>query len=154
MKQDRFLLGILIFIVLLVVIALGIFLIRGDDQSYGSEDSPEGVVWNYTLAVQNMDFERAYSYLADNIHKPDFETFRYSFLNNQLDTNNASIQIGATRNSGGFEAFVEVAVIYSSNDLFSSPNPRGEIASLIKQSQDWKITSMPHPYWGWDWYKP
>ena len=154
MKQDRFLQGILIFIVLMVIIALGIFILKGNDQSYGPEDSPEGVVVNYALAVQNMDFERAFGYLADNTYKPDFETFRYSFLNQRLDTTNASIQIGATRISGTDEAYIEVSVIYSSSDLFPSPNSRGEIVTLTKQSQDWKITSMPHPYWGWDWYKP
>ena len=154
MKHDRFLQGILIFIVLMVIIALGIFILRGNDQSYGPDDSPEGVVVNYALALQNMDFERAFDYLADNTHKPDFETFRYSFLNQRLDTTNASIQIGATRISETDEAYVEVSVIYSSSDLFASPNSRGEIVTLTKQSQGWKITSMPHPYWGWDWYKP
>ncbi|HKZ44120.1 MAG TPA: hypothetical protein VJZ78_03685 [Anaerolineales bacterium] len=154
MKQDRFLQGILIFIFLLVVIALGIFIMRGNDQSYGPDDSPEGVVRNYALALQNMDFERAYKYLADDNHKPDYETFRYSFLNQRLDTINISLQIGEIRSSGTNEAYVEVAVIYNSGDIFSSPNATGEIASLIRQSQGWKITSMPYPYWGWDWYQP
>jgi hypothetical protein len=154
MKQDRFLLGILIFIILLVVIAVGIFLLRGNDQSYGSDDNPEDVVRNYALAIQNMDFERAYGYLADDNHKPDYETFRYSFLNQRLDTTNTSIQIGSARTSGANEAFVELSVIYNSGELFSSPNANGEIASLIKQNQGWKITSMPYPYWGWDWYQP
>ena len=154
MKQDRFLQGILIFIILMVIISLGIFLLRGNDQSYGPDDSPEGVVVNYSLALQTMDLERAYSYLADNAHKPDFGTFQYSFLNNQLEPTDTSIQIGATRFSGADKAFVEVSIIYSSGDLFSSPNSRGEIASLTKQAQGWRIVAMPYPYWWWDWYKP
>ena len=154
MKQDRFLQGILIFIILLVVIALGIFILRGNDQSYGTDDSPEGIVRNYTLAIQNMDFERAYSYLADNPNKPDFESFRFSFLSQRMDTTNTSIQIGATRTTGTNEAFVDVAVIYSPSSFFSSPYSNGEIASLTKQSQSWKIESMPYPYWAWEWYQP
>jgi len=154
MKQDRFLTGILIFIALLVVIALGIFLMRGNDLSYSLDDTPESVVRNYVLALQNMDFERAYGYLSDDDQKPDYETFRYSFLNQGLDTTNTSIQIGSTRYSGNDEAFVDITIVYNSGGIFSSPNTNREVASLVKQTQGWKITYMPYPFWGWEWYQP
>ena len=59
MKQDRFLIVILGFILFLVVIAVGLFFIRQEPQTYGPEDSPEGVVRNFVLALQADDYSRA-----------------------------------------------------------------------------------------------
>lgn len=154
MKQDRFLLGILIFIVILVAVALGLFFMRQDTQTYGPEDSPEGVVRNYAIALQNMDFERAYTYLAERDTRPSYDNFRLAFLNNQLETSNAALQIGSTRNLNASEAIVDVTLVHSSSDPFSSPWSDTQKASLIKQDGSWKLTSMPYPYWGWDWYTP
>ena len=66
MKQDRFLVGILIFIGVLVVVALALFFIRQDNQVYVADDTPDNIVRNYALALQKQDFQRAYTYLADN----------------------------------------------------------------------------------------
>ncbi|OGN73693.1 MAG: hypothetical protein A2X25_15145 [Chloroflexi bacterium GWB2_49_20] len=154
MKQDRFLIGILIFIVILVAVALGLFFIRQGTQTYGPEDSPAGVVRNYAIAVQNMDFERAYTYLADKDAKPSYDNFRMAYLNRQLDTSNAAIQIGTTSSLSDSEAIVGVTIVYSSSDPFSSPWSDTQNASLVKQGGVWKLTSMPNPYWGWDWYTP
>lgn len=154
MKQDRFLIGILIFIVVLVAIALGLFFMRQDTLTYGKDDTPEGVVHNYALAIQNMDFERAYGYMAKGDTKPDFETFRQAFLTRQLDTSQATIQVGASRNLGPTEAVVDVAVVYASSDPFSRPYSNSQSATLVKENGKWKLTFMPNPFWGWDWYNP
>ena len=154
MKQDRFLLGILIFIGLLVVFSLGLFFIRQNAQTYGPGDTPAGVVRNYSLAVQNMDFERAYGYLADKPAKPGYDAFRLAFLNRQLDTTSAAVQIGATRTLGEDESLVEVTIVFSSNEPFSRPWSSSQNAALVKQGGIWKLTLMPNPYWGWDWYTP
>jgi len=154
LKQDRFLIGILIFIVLLVVIALGLFYTRQDAQTYGPEDSLEGVVRNYAIAVQNMDFERAYTYLAEMDAKPSYENFRKAFLNRELDTSNTAIQIGSTRNISDSEAVVDVTLVYSSSDPFSRSWSDPQNANLIKKNGSWKLIYMPYPYWGWDWYTP
>jgi hypothetical protein len=154
MKQDRFLTGILIFIVLLVAVALGLFFLRQDTQTYGPEDSPAGVVRNYAIAVQNMDFKRAYTYLAEKDAKPSYENFRKAYINRELDTSNAAVQIGNTRNISDSEAIVDVTLVYSSSDPFSNSWSDTQNASLIKQDGSWKLTSMPYPYWGWEWYTP
>jgi Tfp pilus assembly protein PilW len=73
MKQDRFLLGILIGIALLVVAALVVFFTRQQDVAYRTGQAPEDVVHNYALALMNKDFEQAYGYLADLQDKPTFE---------------------------------------------------------------------------------
>jgi hypothetical protein len=127
---------------------------RQDTQTYGPEDSPAGVVRNYAIAVQNMDFERAYTYLAERDAKPSYDNFRMAFLNHQLDTSNAAIQIGTSYNLSASEAIVDVTIVYSSSDPFSTPYSNTQTASLIKQAGSWKLTTMPNPYWGWDWYMP
>ena len=152
MKQDRFLIGILIFIIVLVAVALGLFYSRQDIQTYGPEDTPEGVVRNYVIAVQNMDFERAYTYLATKDAKPSYDDFRKAFLNRELDTSNAAVQIGSTRTISENEAVVDITLVYSSNDPFSNSWSDCQRASLVKQEDSWKLSNMPYPYWGWEWY--
>ena len=154
MKHDRFLLGILVFIALLVAAALTLFFTRQDMQTYGAEAAPEGVMRNYVLALQNRDFERAYGYLADKDNKPTLDTFRQAFLNRQLDISNAAIQIGSVEMIGSDQAMVEVTIVYASSDPFSTGWSSNETALLVEQDGAWRISSMPYPYWGWDWYQP
>src|SRR5512134_2099174 len=94
MKQDRFLTGILVGIAVLVVIALAVFFIRKDTQSYLSEDAPEGVVHNYVLAVLNDDYQKAYGYLADLENKPTYEQFRNAFIKGVVNPNNSAVDVG------------------------------------------------------------
>lgn len=154
MKQDRFLIGILVFIILLVAAALGLFFLRQDTLTYVPDDSPEGVIHNYALAVQNMDFEKAYTYLAKGEAKPSYESFRMAFLNRQLDVSNAAIQVGETRSISTTETVVDITIVFSSSDPFSNPYSDMQTATLVKEGKAWKLTFMPHPYWGWDWYTP
>jgi len=154
LKQDRFLIGILIFIIVLVAVALGLFFMRQDTLTYVPDDTPEGVIHNYALAIQNMDFEKAYTYLAQGEAKPSYEYFRMAYLNRQLDVSNAAIQVGATRSLSATEAVVDITVVFSSTDPFSSPYSNLQTATLVKEGGDWKLTFMPNPYWGWDWYTP
>ena len=154
MKHDRFLLGILVFIALLVAAALTLFFTRQDMQTYGAEDTPEGVIRNYVLALQNRDFERAYGYLADKDNKPTLDAFLQAFLNRQLDISGAAIQIGSVEMIGSDQAMVEVTIVYAATDPFSTGWSSNETALLIEQNGAWRISSMPYPYWGWDWYQP
>src|SRR5215216_6237317 len=94
MKQDRFLMGILIGIGVLIIVALAVFFIRKDEQSYVPDDTPEGVVHNYVVSVLNKDYEKAYGYLADLDHKPTFDEFRDSFVTGTLNPENSAVDIG------------------------------------------------------------
>ena len=96
MKQDRFLTGILIGIGVLVVIAAGGIFYPLRIRKPISEDTPEGVVHNYVLAVLNKDYEKAYGYLADLDHKPTYEEFRDAFLKGTVNPGDAAVDIGAS----------------------------------------------------------
>lgn len=153
MKQDRFLTGILVGIAVLVVIALAVFFLRQNSQSYVSEDVPEGVVQNYVLAVLNGDYEKAYGYLADLDNKPTYEQFRDAFLKGVVNPNNSAVDIGNS-DVNGDTASVEVALIYNPGDPFSTGSRDVQRAILVRQGGAWKLSSMPTYYfWDYSWYQ-
>lgn len=152
MKQDRFLTGILIGIAILVVIALAVFFMRNDTQTYISEAAPEGVVHNYVVAVLNKDFEKAYGYLADLKDKPTYEEFRRSFLNGEVNPDSSAVDIGESEIVGEV-ATVELELIYNSSDPFSTGYRNTQSADLVKQDGAWKLTLMPqYNFWAYNWY--
>jgi hypothetical protein len=152
MKQDRFLTGILVGIGLLVVIALAVFFTRKDSQTYVSDDTPEGVVHNYVLAVLNKDYEKAYSYLAEMNHKPIYADFRRSFLNGEVNPANQAVDIGTSEIIGD-TATVELQLISNPSDPFSTSYRNIQTADLVRQDGAWKLTLMPqYNFWGYNWY--
>lgn len=153
MKQDRFLTGILIGIGVLVVVALAVFFTRRNTQTYVSEDKPEGVVYNYVLAVLNNNYEKAYGYLADLDNKPPYDEFHQQFLNGSINPDNAAIDVGKSLINGD-TASVAVAQIYNPGDPFSSGYRDLQYAILVKQKGAWKISSMPaYNFWNYSWYQ-
>ena len=153
MKQDRFLTGILVGIAILVVVALAVFFIRRDTQTYVAEDTPEGVVHNYVLAVLNGDYQKAYGYLADLENKPTYEQFRDAFIKGVVNPNNSAVDIGDSEINTD-TASVEVALIYNPSDPFSTGYRDVQRAILVKQGQAWKLSSMPtYYYWDYSWYQ-
>jgi len=153
-RHDRFLIAILVAIVLLVAIALGLFFLRQGDQNYSPEDTPYGVVRNYVLALQKKDYERAYGYLHDAAGKPDLTHFRDAFVSRQLDTSNVAVQVGETNRSGS-DAYIDLTIVHTSGGPFGD-TWRETASALLTQNEagEWKITRLPFPYWGWDWYPP
>jgi len=152
MKQDRFLTGILVGIGVLVVVALAVFFSRKDSQTYVADDTPEGVVHNYVLAVLNKDYEKAYGYLAELKYKPTYEEFRRAFLNGEVNPQNQAVDIGAS-DIVGDTATVELQLITNSSDPFSTGYRNQQTADLVKQDGAWKLTLMPqYNFWGYNWY--
>lgn len=153
MKQDRFLTGILIGIGVLIIAALAVFFTRKDSQTYISEETPEGVVHNYVVAVLNKDYEKAYGYLAELERKPTFEEFRDSFVTGMLNPGNSAVDVGESDITGD-SAYVEVAMIYNPSDPFSTGYRDVQNAILVKQDGAWKLSSMPTYYlWDYNWYQ-
>lgn len=152
MKQDRFLVGILIGIGLLVVAALAVFFTRNDTQTYVSEDTPEGVTHNYVVAILNKDYEKAYTYLAELDNKPTYEQFRDAFIKGMVNPDNAAVDIGGSEITGD-TASVEVAIVYNPTDPFSTGYRDVQRAVLVTQGGNWKLSSMPTYYfWDYNWY--
>lgn len=154
MKQDRFLLGIFIGIGVLVILALALFFIRKDDTPvYKADNTPEGIVHNYVVAIFERDYEKAYGYLAEKRDKPTLEQFREPFLQNYINPDDTGVDVGEAELSGN-RAYVTVYIQYGSTDPFSSGYRNEERAVLVKQNGLWKIEQMPGNFWYWDWYQP
>ena len=153
MKQDRFLLGILVGIGLLVVAAVGIFFVRRSSLGYGPEDTPAGVLRNYVVALEKSDYQRAYDYLAADTAKPSYTTFRQAFLLHQVNPETSSMSLGSTSISGN-EALIDINIVNSSGDPFGTPNRNVDRALLKNEGGKWKIRTLPYPYFNWDWYQP
>ena len=152
MKQDRFLTGILIGIGVVIVLALVLFFARQDKQEYKADGSPASVVFNYVLAVNNKDYEKAYGYLADLENKPTYDEFRQSFLKGMVSPDNVGVDVGEAEIDNDV-ASVEVNMIYGSSDPFSSGYRNQDRASLVMQNGEWKISSMPYNFWDYNWYQ-
>lgn len=153
MKEDRFLVGILIGIVLLIMAALAVFFTRQDQVRYVAEDAPEGVVHDYVLAVLNKDYQKAYGYLAELDHKPTFDEFRQAFAVGRLTPGNNGVKIGSAAVTGE-TASVEVSMLYTPGDLFSPGSSNVGSAQLMRQNGAWKISSMPaYNLWDFGWYQ-
>ena len=138
-------------IALLAVLAIVLFYFRRGTQEYTSEETPQGVVHNYVLALENRDFQRAYSYLAEGEGKPSYERFRQDLLSFQFA---ASLQISEAQIFER-EAIVNVFVIRAGGGPFGDVYREAANAVLVlDDNKEWKISSMLYPYWGWGWYNP
>lgn len=154
MRQDRFLMGILIGIGVLIVAALVVFFTRQNQAAYVAENTPDGVVHNYVLAILNKDYQRAYGYLADLDNKPTMAQFRQAFAVGRLNPAQNGIKIGKASITGE-DASVEVDMVYAPSDPFSSGYNNIGTAQLVRQNGAWKISAMPaYNLWDYSWYQP
>jgi len=153
MSRDRFLIGILVGIGVLVAAALILFFIQQGKAVYGDESTPEGVTRNYLLALQKRDYERAYGYLAEFDNKPDFTSFRQPFLSYQgNDIANTAVEIGVTSpDPSGDMALVQVTLLRGNGDPFNDIYRDRQSVTLVLQNGAWKIQSAPQPFWDYSW---
>lgn len=112
-KADRFLIGIVAGIAVLVVVTL-IVALRQPSPTYQPEETPQGVAHNYLLALQQEAYERAFSYLSPEL--PGYPADSAAFANTltqyrwnfRFDENTAVSVIDAT--ISGEQATVRAAI--------------------------------------------
>lgn len=151
MKQDRFLLGILAGILILIVLALVLFFLRQGQAGYvAEEDTPGAVLNNYVTAIDRQDFQRAYSYLAESPNKPALSVFRSTILNGRAGSRPVGLEIGDAQIDVN-EAIVRVTVVRVSGGPLADTYREPQTATLERQGGSWKITGMAYPYWDWSW---
>jgi len=153
MKQDRFLTGIVIGIAVLIIAAVAVFLTRDNKQTYGAENTPDGVVHNYVLAVLKRDYTKAYGYLADLPNKPSYDTFQRSFSTSIANPSNTGIKIGTADVTGEY-ATVNISTVNAPSDPLSSEFTNNSSAQLVMQNGSWRISSMQaYNLWDYNWYQ-
>ncbi len=157
---DKFLIGIVAGIGLLVVIALVVTLSK-PEETYLGENTPESVVHDYLLALQKEDYARAYTFLSSTVQgyprtegkfASDIDQYAGNFrpiddTSLSIDPNqvkifgdNATVVVGTTRLGGG--------------GLFESQqNYRTFVVRLRLVSDEWKITNSDQ-YFVFCWSNP
>ena len=150
MKSDRFLTAILIGIGALAIIALTLFFVRRGGQDYIADNTPTGVTYNFILAIERADYERAYSYVEQSAAKPTLEQFRISFISSRSNITDVSVQVGSAEITGD-TANVSVVLIYNNGNPFNSANRQPQTGQLTRQNGSWKIVQMAYPFWDYNW---
>ncbi len=115
-----------------------------------AEDTPEGVVQRYLLAIDAGDYQAAWNYLAPQpSDKPmTYDDWRRSFFypatRPAYKATLGSVQVNSN------QATVEVIIdtFRQSDGLFNNPVSTTRINfSLTHTSQGWKITDPTYVYW-------
>jgi hypothetical protein len=151
-SNDKFLIGIVAGIVLLIIVAFGVVLSRPKPE-YRAEDTPEGVVHNYLLALQQEEYARAYSYLSPTLlgYPRSVESFAENVRRNSWqfsrnrETDNLNVESSRLLGAGA-----EVTVrrmTFSGGGLFNSGQQITTFkVTLSKYKGAWKITDS-EKYW-------
>jgi hypothetical protein len=151
LNKGWYLAGVLIVVGLLVVIVLAVLLVRNSDTGYSADDTPQGVVRNYALALQKKDFIKAYTYLQENENKPGFQSFQETFNAENKKYERASFSFGNTSITGD-TASVTIIIQQNSGGPFKEFSRDEQSVELLRQNGSWKIHLFPDPFWGYDWY--
>ena len=141
---DKFLITIVVGVIILAAAAIGVVLMQPEAE-YLLDDMPEGVTHNYLLAIQNEDYERAYSYLSQDLldyphdvieFQKDINNYSYWFRQNTSNT----IEI-LTTNIYGNIADVEAreSTFYQGELFDSGQRTRNFILKLQLTDDEWKI---------------
>jgi hypothetical protein len=154
MKQDRFLLFIIIGILALVGVALVVFFTRQTTiLEYQADDQPRGVVFNYLLALDKGDYEKAYGYISNISGKPTLMQFRQSMAMNKSQFKTNAVDV-TEQSIDGQTATVIVVTTMSGGGPFNQGFSNTENASLEFVDGNWRIISMPYEFWSYDWNQP
>ncbi|MEJ5203331.1 MAG: hypothetical protein WHV66_13980 [Anaerolineales bacterium] len=147
MKNDRWLLVIMAGVLLLSALAVGLFLARRAALDYQPENSPANILYNYVLAIDRKDFDRAYGYLANQPNKPSPGDFRSHVLSvtdwAALETMEVILEDD--------QAFVTLSVHHYSRAVLGEGWTEKATAKLVKQDGEWKILNMPYPFFNYLW---
>jgi hypothetical protein len=150
MRQDRFLIGILAGIGILVVLSIALFFARRGTLEYVAEDTPDGVVRNYIVAVKKGDYDRAFQYLAPVDPAIDKLSFTQTFTNQGSEIASTGVEVGLATIDGD-QALVQVTMLHNNGELFGSVYREQQSAELALSGGSWKIKTMPYPYWNFGW---
>lgn len=152
MRQDRFLFGIVAGSLLLVAAAL-IFARLAPPPTSIPDDTPEGVAYNYLLALQRDDQRKAYSYLSARGQARAnpaalLPAYNYARLK---DTRMRVDDVTVDGNSARLRV---TQFTFMNGGLFGGRSERTDqtVVTLVRENGAWKIDNFFYPFWniGWD----
>ena len=155
---DKFLIGIIIGIVLLVGIAFAVAFLR-PEPDYLPEDTPEAAAHNYLLALLRKDYDRAYDYLSPTIesYPPAVEAFKENVLDSSYylrwDENNVSLEVVSAHVTGDQATVTVRETRFNQGGLFDSGQNTNTFEMHLQRTAPgsaWKIMDSDS-YWARCW---
>ena len=149
-KTDRFLIGILVgLVVLLAVAGVSVAALRQPAPELPA-DTPSGVVQRFYRAIEQQDYGKAYDYLAESMaHKPTRDQFASYNLKSSDYNRRERVRINSEKiYSDSATVQVSISHFYYSGEPFggSSDYTSNEIFSLKREHGAWRITELPFEY--------
>ncbi|MFO7680556.1 MAG: hypothetical protein R6X34_10940 [Chloroflexota bacterium] len=149
--SNKFLFGIVIGIVLLVIITFSVVMLR-PEPTYQDDSTPEGAAHNYLLAIQNQDYERAFSYIPHKYPYPIDAADMADTIgldSHRFDTDSDfSLAVDSVQMRGEDKALVTVrkTTFYTSGLMGSEETSRTFTLDMILENGVWKV-SEGESYW-------
>ena len=154
-NSDKFLIGIVAGILLIVIAAFVIIMTR-PEATYQEDGSPESVAHNYLLALESGEYERAYGYLSPTVRcypksttifTRDVESNNWNFREDE--DNNLSVKSAEINGSRATVQVLETR--FYGGDLFDS-GQRTNIFEMELQlvDEEWKVVDSEY-YFAWSW---
>ena len=153
--NDRFLLGIVAGVVLLVVLAFAAARLQ-PEPSYLPEGSPEASAHNYLLALEREDWSRAHGYLSPSlICYPATAAVLIDDLSEEgarnRDFEGVELRVGATSVEGDLALVTVREARYWTGGLFDSGQSTSDFEMKLRREADaWRILRSDR-YWWWAW---
>jgi hypothetical protein len=157
-NTDKFLVGIVVGVVVLVATAFAVALLR-PKPTYQLEDTPKGVAHNYLLALQKEDYIRAYGYLSPTIegYPASAEVFEQNARdysqNLRLGDTSTMLEVVSARLSGEWAAVTVRETSFYQGGLFDSRQNVNTFEMQLRrdsQSGAWRIIKSGS-YWASCW---
>lgn len=153
-NSDKILLAIVAGIILIVVIAFFV-VIRRPEPQFQVDNTPEGVVHDYLLALQLGDYESAYGHLSSEVVYPaDIDEFYDSLREAPWEftvSDNYSQVIESSEPISDQSVAVTVREIYTTNSLFAGDDYSDTFSMRVENDGgEWKLVSGER-YWSSCW---
>jgi len=143
--------GIAIGILIIATVSL-VLLTKGKEVALLSEDTPQGIVQRYLIAVQEQNYQQAFNYLSiepsekiktyDNWLRTVIGEIQY------VDRNVWKATLGkTTQNADNATVAVTIDILQPGGPLGDSLRSQQIIFQLIKINEKWFITSPTYIYW-------
>ena len=146
--SSRWLAGIALLVVALVVLSVVVALVNRRGVSLLPEDTPEGVVQRYVLALQEGDGKRAYGYLSGELQ--EHCTYQYFWDSTRtLERRDTRISLESTEAlDGDVEVWVKVTETRLSQPFGMREHSYTMQYVLEREKDAWRFSEPPWPL-GW-----
>lgn len=143
--------GIAIGILIIATVSL-VLLTKGKEVALLSEDTPQGIVQRYLIAVQEQNYQQAFNYLSFEPSEKikTYDNWLRTVIGEiqHVDPNVWKATLGkTTQNDDNATVAVTIDILQPGGPLGDSLRSQQLIFQLIKINEKWFIISPTYIYW-------